>query len=135
VPGQDPAAPAPVADLADVVAPDQAAQASDDYWPAHRRLIRATLPRTVTDTPAPRQAPDFTLRLPGARLGPLRDTDFGFRSPTPPKGGKKNGHGRKHQRGHGGGDHAAHARNGNQAASHGAQAGRGRRGRPHGKPR
>lgn len=113
----------------------ESAPGHDDYWPAHRRLIRATLPRTVSDTPSPRQAPDFTLRLPGARLGPLRDTDFGFKSPSPPKGGKKNGRpGRKHQRGHAGADHAS-GRNGNTAAPQGQHAARGRRGRHHGKPR
>lgn len=32
--------------------------------PAHRRLIRATLPRTENTPPAVRQAPDFTIRQP-----------------------------------------------------------------------
>jgi hypothetical protein len=132
-PAEDPAGePSPPADTGN--APQ------DDYWPAHRRLIRATLPRTVTDTPTPRQAPDFTLRLPGARLGPLRDTDFGFKSPVAPKGGKKNGRpGKKHQRGHAGASHTSHAsqgRNGNVGGPpQGQHASHGRRGRHHGKPR
>jgi hypothetical protein len=47
-------------------------QRHDDDGPVHRRLIRATLPRLEGQVPV-RQAPDFTLRLPGARLGPFRN--------------------------------------------------------------
>jgi hypothetical protein len=32
-----------------------------DLWPAHRRLIRATLPRTENDPPAARPIPEFTM--------------------------------------------------------------------------
>jgi hypothetical protein len=46
----------------------------DDEGPVHRPLIRATLPRPEGQ-PVERKAPDFTLRLPGARLGPFRDSD------------------------------------------------------------
>lgn len=120
------------------------APAADDDWPVHRRLIRATLPRTLVEPAATRQAPDFTLRLPGARLGPLRDVDFGFKSPAPQKNGKKNGRPGRKPRGRAGADHAAHARNGNPSGAHGQHGQRGqqgphgahgRRGRHHGKPR
>jgi hypothetical protein len=45
---------------------------ADDEGPVHRPLIRATLPRPEGQVQT-RQPPDFTLRLPGARLGPFRD--------------------------------------------------------------
>jgi hypothetical protein len=51
--------------------------------PVHRPLIRATLPRVEGQVPT-RQLPDFTLRLPGARLGPLREGDrAGLRNGRP----------------------------------------------------
>lgn len=53
--------------------PEPVAQ-PDDEGPVHRPLIRATLPRPEGQ-PVERKAPDFTLRLPGARLGPFRDHD------------------------------------------------------------
>ena len=34
---------------------------ADDVWPAHRQLIRATLPRTEGEPPAPRPIPEFTM--------------------------------------------------------------------------
>ncbi|MGE3510598.1 MAG: hypothetical protein AB7N65_17130 [Vicinamibacterales bacterium] len=40
------------------------ASAGDAEGPAHRRLIRATLPRLEGQPPAPRPAPDFTIRTP-----------------------------------------------------------------------
>ncbi|MBE3071682.1 MAG: hypothetical protein IMZ67_01790, partial [Acidobacteria bacterium] len=42
-----------------------------DDGPVHRRLIRATLPRT-TDTPVVRPVPQFTMRDPGPRAGHFR---------------------------------------------------------------
>ena len=35
--------------------------AEDNHWPAHRQLIRATLPRTEGEPPAPRPIPEFTM--------------------------------------------------------------------------
>ncbi len=35
--------------------------AADDTWPAHRSLIRATLPRTEGEAPPPRPIPEFTM--------------------------------------------------------------------------
>ena len=48
-------------------APDGAAETGavdghhDDAWPAHRRLIRASLPRVEGEPPAPRPIPEFTM--------------------------------------------------------------------------
>lgn len=39
---------------------------TDDEWPVHRRLIRATLPRVEGQTPE-RKEPDFTMRRPVGR--------------------------------------------------------------------
>jgi hypothetical protein len=64
----------------------------EDSWPAHRQLIRATLPRTENDQPAPRPIPEFTMhqrppsrggrgfRFPGNGDGPARN---GFPSGRP----------------------------------------------------
>jgi hypothetical protein len=54
--------------------PPEAAPAlrAEDEGPVHRQLIRATLPRPEGQVQT-RQPPDFTLRLPGARLGPFRE--------------------------------------------------------------
>jgi hypothetical protein len=72
-------APEPVVE----VAPGEAepAPSPDDEGPVHRPLIRATLPRHEGQTPE-RKAPDFTLRLPGARLGPFRNGDFQGQHPN-----------------------------------------------------
>jgi hypothetical protein len=79
-PGEAPAAlaapePAPVAD------PVPPARAEDE-GPVHRPLIRATLPRPEGLVQV-RQPPDFTLRLPGARLGPFRDGNGGGEGQRP----------------------------------------------------
>jgi hypothetical protein len=42
----------------------QAVTAAETEGPAHRRLIRATLPRTEGQAPPQRAAPDFTIRQP-----------------------------------------------------------------------
>ena len=73
-------------------APDPAAPAApppraDDEGPVHRPLIRATLPRPEGQVQT-RQPPDFTLRLPGARLGPFRDGN-GAGEGQPPRGRHK----------------------------------------------
>jgi hypothetical protein len=41
--------------------------------PVHRQLIRAQLPRLDGQPPAPRQAPDFTIRQPGGRPNRFRN--------------------------------------------------------------
>jgi hypothetical protein len=62
---------------------------SDDAWPAHRQLIRATLPRTEGEPPAPRPIPEFTMHQ---RQG--RSQGFRYSQPW-------NGHGNGPERGHG----------------------------------
>ena len=42
-------------------AEEPAGQRDDHLWPAHRRLIRATLPRTENDPPVARPIPEFTM--------------------------------------------------------------------------
>jgi hypothetical protein len=41
----------------------------DEIWPAHRPLIRATLPRTEGEPPAPRPIPEFTMHQRRTRGG------------------------------------------------------------------
>jgi hypothetical protein len=41
----------------------------DEIWPAHRQLIRATLPRTEGEPPAPRPIPEFTMHQRRTRGG------------------------------------------------------------------
>jgi hypothetical protein len=47
--------------------PPQPQSNESEIWPMHRRLIRAQLPRTGNEPPAPRPIPEFTVRQPGAR--------------------------------------------------------------------
>jgi len=76
--------------------------------PVHRPLIRATLPRLEGQAPV-RQLPDFTLRLPGARLGQFKhQLGPGFLPETkqkPGRGGQRHAHSHaqgQHRFGHGG---------------------------------
>ena len=78
-----------------------------EFWPAHRQLIRATLPRTEGDTPPARPIPEFTMHQ--------RPHGRGHRQGQPWHGG--NGYSRN---GFGG------ERDGNVAPRHG-QGGRRRR--------
>ena len=57
------------ADADDEPQPGNEADQGNEIWPMHRRLIRAQLPRTGNEPPAPRPLPDFTIRQPGARGG------------------------------------------------------------------
>jgi hypothetical protein len=41
--------------------PDGPEPSSDELWPAHRQLIRATLPRIEGEQPQPRPIPEFTM--------------------------------------------------------------------------
>ena len=68
-------------------ADDDRSNGHHDLWPAHRRLIRASLPRTDTDPPVPRPIPEFTMhqRPPQHRGG----------------GGFRHGHGQGQGHGHG----------------------------------
>jgi hypothetical protein len=51
---------------------DEPHEPTADEGPVHRPLIRAQLPRIEGQPPAPRQAPDFTIRQPGGRNNRFR---------------------------------------------------------------
>ncbi len=94
--------------------------AGDELWPAHRQLIRATLPRTEGEPPAPRPIPEFTMhqrpqgRGPGFRYaqgwtgqGNGPDRGNGFRQGRPMHGsgrGPGNGQGPGAGQGNGNGN-------------------------------
>ena len=88
----------------------------EDAWISHRRLIRATLPRTENDVPAPRPIPEFTMHQRQTRgshafrnqgNGPVRGGGGsgqgrgGFRHGRP--GHEPNGNGPAHGNGNGSG--------------------------------
>lgn len=75
--------------------PGNEADAGNEIWPMHRRLIRAQLPRTGNEPPAPRPLPDFTIRQPGARGGGRQWGRGGA-------GGGQNGNGNGNHAGRGG---------------------------------
>lgn len=71
--------------------------APEEEGPAHRRLIRATLPRQEGQPPPTRPLPDFTVRRPGMRQGggfpsSFRDRDRGApQGHRNPNGGSRRG--------------------------------------------
>lgn len=85
-----------------------------DLWPAHRRLIRATLPRTENDPPPTRPIPEFTMHQRPPHRGGFRHGPAGW------QGG--NGSGQPRQ---GGG--ARHGRPGGEPNGNTAGGGPGRR--------
>jgi hypothetical protein len=60
-----------------------------EQGPAHRRLIRATLPRPEGQTPPARPAPEFTIRQPNSRPGRFRPRHQ--RGASPFHSGQNNG--------------------------------------------
>lgn len=92
--------------------------AFEEEGPVHRPLIRATLPRVGGQPPAPRPAPEFTIRQPGGRQNRFRPRHgagqqfFGNRSNGSQGGGRQHGgwnsrqpdggprHSRRHGQGH-----------------------------------
>jgi hypothetical protein len=73
---------------------------SEEEGPVHRPLIRATLPRLGNQPPAPRPAPEFTIRQPGGRQNRFRQRQggggqqfFGNRSNGNQGGGRQQGGG------------------------------------------
>jgi len=71
---------------------------SEEEGPVHRPLIRATLPRVANQPPAPRPAPEFTIRQPGGRQNRFRPRHggggqqfFGNRSNGNQGGGRQQG--------------------------------------------
>jgi len=77
------AAPEPPAAAPEEPAADDQSR-PDDIWPAHRTLIRATLPRVEGGDPPPRPIPEFTMHQRQGRGG------HGFRGQ---QGWSGNGHG------------------------------------------
>jgi hypothetical protein len=78
-------------------AEEPASDSSQDHWPAHRTLIRATLPKVEGGEPPPRPIPEFTMHQRQGRGGQ------GFRY-----GGWSNGNGNSNGNSNSGG----HGRNG-----------------------
>ena len=81
-----PAAESPAAAPDESPADDQSR--GDDIWPAHRTLIRATLPRVEGGDPPPRPIPEFTMHQRQGRGG------HGFRHGQQAWSGNGNGQGR-----------------------------------------
>ena len=76
------------------------ASGTEEEGPVHRPLIRATLPRVGGQPPAPRPAPEFTIRQPGGRQNRFRrhgggggggQQFFGNRSNGSQGGGRQQG--------------------------------------------
>jgi hypothetical protein len=101
------------------LAPSPQPAASDDIWPVHRTLIRATLPKTEGEPPPPRPIPEFTMHQ---RPQPRGRGRFRFNHGQPP--GDPFGYSRDGRRGQHGNGHGA--RNGNATDSNQGQ-GNGRR--------
>ena len=99
---------------------------AESEGPAHRRLIRATLPRQEGQTPPTRPAPEFTIRQPAAgrpnRFRPRHPRAAGTfqgNRPGPPGGGLSRGGPPRHDsRPHGG--HGARGGNGGHGGPSGA---------------
>ncbi len=93
----EPARTEPAASAGSLSAPDAALETEaaepdrgQDEGPVHRRLIRATLPRSA-DTPAARPVPQFTMRDAGPRAGHFRSKGA---HRTQPGGAGRSPHGR-----------------------------------------
>jgi hypothetical protein len=86
-------------------------QPSDEVWHTHRRLIRATLPRTEGEPPPPRPIPEFTMhqrpgrhgrgrQWPGNGNGNANGSGFGGGPDRRPGRGAPHGHGNGRPRRH-----------------------------------
>ena len=103
----EPAAPESEEQLPDVAATEASPVATDedaepqgvDDGPVHRRLIRASLPRTEGQAPPARPNPEFTIRQPNNRQNRFRPRQGG-RGPMQTNGNRPFGGG--HQRHQGG---------------------------------
>jgi hypothetical protein len=85
---QDPSSEQPAAAAADETNGEPSQPQADDIWPAHRTLIRATLPRVEGGDPPPRPIPEFTMHQRQGRGGQ------GFRHGQQGWSGNGHGHGR-----------------------------------------
>jgi hypothetical protein len=113
----DAAADAPAMAVASDVPPAEP-QPSEEVWHTHRRLIRATLPRTDGEPPPPRPIPEFTMhQRPGRHQGRGQWHGNGNMN------GNINGHGRPERR----------QGRGNQPHGHDNGQGQGQGGRPGGR--
>lgn len=102
-----PSEPAPVA-VASEETYDEDENRPDEEGPAHRRLIRAALPRPEGQQPPVRPIPDFTIRQPGGRPNRFRprharggQAHFGNRSNGNFGGGPMRGGGNQRHGQHG----------------------------------
>ena len=102
-----PSEPAPVA-VASEETYDEDENRPDEEGPAHRRLIRAALPRPEGQQPPARPIPDFTIRQPGGRPNRFRprharggQAHFGNRSNGNFGGGPMRGGGNQRHGQHG----------------------------------
>jgi hypothetical protein len=99
-------APPPVAAAADEEPLDPDDSRPDEEGPAHRRLIRAALPRPEGHQPPARPIPEFTIRQPGGRPNRFRPRHggrgaqghFGNRSNGNFGGAGRSGHQQRHGR-------------------------------------
>jgi hypothetical protein len=112
------AADAPEGDAGDAADTDDNGQPTPDEGPVHRRLIRASLPRTEGQAPPTRPNPEFTIRQPNnnrqnrfrprhQRGGPQQSNGNG--SGNRSFGGGFSGHGQRPHRQQGGGNRAGGA--------------------------
>jgi hypothetical protein len=76
-------------------ADEPAEDSSQDHWPAHRTLIRATLPKVEGGDPPPRPIPEFTMHQRQGRGG------HGFRYGQGWSNGNGNGNGNSNSGGQG----------------------------------
>jgi hypothetical protein len=104
VPAPAAAPPAPVAAVAAQPAEPPAAETrADDAWPAHRQLIRASLPRVEGDQKEPRPIPEFTMHQRHGRGHGYRSHFFGNGNGNGNGNGEVNGNHRGNGNGNGGG--------------------------------
>ena len=83
-------------------------RSGDDHWPAHRTLIRATLPKVEGGEPPPRPIPEFTMHQRQGRGGQGFRYGQGWPNGNGNSNGNSAGHGRNGFRGggrHGGQGH------------------------------
>lgn len=105
--------------------PGQPENRPDEVWAAHRPLIRATLPRTEGEPPAPRPIPEFTMHQRRTRGGQGFRHGGGWQANGNQRGG--NGFNRPGRPGHGHGQGQ-----GNNGPGHHRHESGGRSGRRHG---
>ncbi|HET9369929.1 MAG TPA: hypothetical protein VFO19_06765 [Vicinamibacterales bacterium] len=116
--------------------PEPVADAHVDGWHSHRRLIRATLPRTEGEQPPPRPIPEFTMHQRQSRGGQrhgghwhVRGANGEVNGNVAPRNGFRHGRQGQGQPGQGGGHGQPSGHGGHGEQGHGAGHGHGRPGR------